>query len=67
MGGYAAVRAGIALNAHTALAFSPQVLLDTAERRGHCLPEMMFDEVCAHRIIMHGGGWAGGEGWAGLG
>ena len=45
MGGYAAVRAGVALNADAALAFSPQVLLDVEDRKKRGLPEMMFDDV----------------------
>ena len=32
MGGYAAVRAGLALNADAAVAFSPQVLIDASHR-----------------------------------
>ena len=43
MGGYAAVRAGIALEAHTAVAFSPQVLIDAALREGRQLGEQPFD------------------------
>ncbi|KOO27292.1 aspartyl asparaginyl beta-hydroxylase [Chrysochromulina tobinii] len=45
MGGYAAIRAGIALNADRAVAFSPQVLLHPDERRGAALEPMHFDEL----------------------
>ena len=34
MGGYAAIRAGLSLRASAVIAFSPQVLLGTAERAG---------------------------------
>ena len=45
MGGYAAVRAGLALKAHTVVAFSPQVFLDRAERALLELPpSAAFDE-----------------------
>ncbi len=47
MGGYAAVRAALALNADGAVAFSPQVMLDAARRASVrselALPEAPFD------------------------
>ena len=46
-GGYAAVRAGIALGAHKVLAFSPQVYIDPAERACHGLPAAYFDDHLA--------------------
>ena len=45
MGGYAAVRAGLALNAQLAVAFSPQVLLEPAARKAANLDPMHFDEL----------------------
>lgn len=45
MGGYAAIRAGIALDADAVLAFSPQVLLRPRERRAAKLSPMAFDDV----------------------
>lgn len=48
MGGYAAVRAAVALGADAAIAFSPQVLLDPHEREAAGLPVMTFDhKLCA--------------------
>lgn len=43
MGGYASVRAGLALNAHVAVSFSPQVLLDPDERRAAGLRHAPID------------------------
>lgn len=45
MGGYAAVRVGLALGADVALAFSPQVLIDSTERAEAELPSMPFDDL----------------------
>jgi hypothetical protein len=42
MGGYAAIRAGLALRADAILAFAPQVSLDPSDRAG--LPAMFFDD-----------------------
>ena len=43
MGGYAAVRAAIALRADAAVAFAPQVAIDPALRRERALPAAPFD------------------------
>ena len=43
MGGYAAVRAGLALDADVAVAFSPQVIIDAADREARELPHAPFD------------------------
>ena len=43
MGGYAAIRAGIALRADSVLAFSPQVFIDREERSRLVLPPSSFD------------------------
>ena len=43
-GGYAAIRAGLALHASAVLAFSPQVFLEPAQRSALELPPMFFDE-----------------------
>ena len=48
MGGYAAIRAGISLGAHVAIAFSPQVLVDSTAREDAQLPRMPFDELLRH-------------------
>ncbi|KAL1519272.1 hypothetical protein AB1Y20_022801 [Prymnesium parvum] len=54
MGAYAAVRFGLALCADVALAFSPQVLIDSNARKAAALPEMMFDEVLHWlRLVAH--------------
>jgi len=45
MGGYAAVRAGLALNADAAVAFSPQVLIDASHRAALALPPAPFDKL----------------------
>lgn len=45
MGGYAAVRAGLALRAQTILAFGPQVVLEPIERSRLGLPESSFDSL----------------------
>ena len=45
MGGYAAVRAGLALSVDIAVAFSPQVLISPEMRRGASLDPMHFDEL----------------------
>ena len=45
MGGYAAARAGIALGADAAVAFSPQVLVSPAARRDMSLPAAPFDSL----------------------
>ena len=42
MGGYAAIRAGLALGATAVLAFVPQVIVDPAEREAIELPHMAF-------------------------
>ena len=44
MGGYAAIRVGLAINADEVLAFSPQVPLDPAARKAERL-ETMYDDV----------------------
>ena len=44
MGGYAAIRAGLALGADVAVAFSPQVLVDSSQREAAELPRMPFDD-----------------------
>jgi dienelactone hydrolase len=46
-GGYAAVRAGVALGAQKVLAFSPQIYVDPAERAQLGLPATYFDEHLA--------------------
>jgi len=43
MGGYAALRAGLALNASAVLAFAPQVFIDPREREALELPVSGFD------------------------
>ncbi|KOO33948.1 endonuclease exonuclease phosphatase family protein [Chrysochromulina tobinii] len=43
MGGYAAIRAGIALRADSVVAFSPQVFIDREERSRLALPPSSFD------------------------
>lgn len=43
MGGYAAVRAGLALGASSVLAFGPQVFIHPTERHALALPWMFFD------------------------
>ena len=43
MGGYAAIRAGLALNADVAVAFSPQVVIHAAERKQLNFPQQPFD------------------------
>ena len=43
MGGYAAVRAALALNADAALAFAPQVAIDPSTRAERGLPSAPFD------------------------
>ena len=43
MGGYAAIRAGLALRADTVLAFGPQVVLDSRERAALSLRASPFD------------------------
>ena len=43
MGGYAAIRAGLALRADTVLAFGPQVVLDLRERAALSLRASPFD------------------------
>ena len=43
MGGYAAIRAGIALRAESVVAFSPQVFIDREERSRLALPPSSFD------------------------
>ena len=43
MGGYAAIRAGLALRASTVLAFGPQVFIDASERELLALSPMEFD------------------------
>ena len=45
MGGYAAVRAALALGADVAVAFSPQVYIDSTERADAQLPPMPFDDL----------------------
>ena len=45
MGGYAALRAAIALRAAAAVAFAPQVYVRPDERRGLQLPKMGFDPL----------------------
>ena len=45
MGGYAAVRAGLALGAEVAVGFSPQVLIDPSARKAARLGHMHFDDV----------------------
>lgn len=45
MGGYAAVRAALALEADAALAFAPQVAIDPAERQRRGLPPAPFDAL----------------------
>ena len=44
MGGYAAIRAGLALGAQAVVAFSPQVLVDSTQRSSASLPPMPFDD-----------------------
>ena len=43
MGGYAAIRVGLALGADVVLAFGPQVFIDPAERAALDLPHAFFD------------------------
>ena len=45
MGGYAAIRAALELDADAALAFAPQVRLDLEARRACDLPESPFDSL----------------------
>lgn len=45
MGGYAAVRAGLALDADAVVAFSPQVVIDPDERARMQLPAAPFDSL----------------------
>ena len=45
MGGYAALRAAIAINADAAVAFAPQVVVDPHERARMRLPRMDFDSL----------------------
>ena len=45
MGGYAALRAAIALGADAAVAFAPQVIIDPHVRRCLQLPRMGFDDL----------------------
>ena len=44
MGGYAAIRAGLALGVDKIVAFSPQVLVDSTARAEAALPTMPFDD-----------------------
>ena len=44
MGGYAAIRAGLALGVDRIVAFSPQVLVDSTARAEAALPTMPFDD-----------------------
>lgn len=52
MGGYAAVRAGIALNAHTVIAFSPQVLIEPSARKAAGLDPMHFDDLLSWLFVV---------------
>ena len=45
MGGYAALRAGLMLRADVALAFAPQVVLQSSERAALGLPEAPYDRL----------------------
>ena len=45
MGGYAAIRAALAIAADVAIAFSPTVLIDSTERANAALPAMPFDDL----------------------
>ena len=52
MGGYAAVRAGIALNADLAIAFSPQVLIEPKGRQAAALDPMHFDDLLSWLTVV---------------
>ena len=48
MGGYAAIRVALALGASAAVAFAPQVLVDSTASEAAELPRMPFDELLRH-------------------
>ena len=48
MGGYAAIRAGLALGVWRVVAFAPQALIDSTARTEADLPTMPFDELLRH-------------------
>eukprot|EP00746_Dinoflagellata_sp_MGD_P009346 gnl/MRDRNA2_/MRDRNA2_118970_c0_seq1.p1 gnl/MRDRNA2_/MRDRNA2_118970_c0~~gnl/MRDRNA2_/MRDRNA2_118970_c0_seq1.p1 ORF type:complete len:273 (-),score=58.34 gnl/MRDRNA2_/MRDRNA2_118970_c0_seq1:222-1040(-) len=53
MGGYAAIRAALTLEADAVIAFSPQVILDSTDRTNAALPVMPFDTLlCQLKRVM---------------